>query len=185
MPDSILISLREGTAAAHQAMEEEMDMESACHDLTRYRRILEGFLGYYEPLEGRLKILPAMAYRSKVAWLEEDLRNLGLDEEDISQLPRCDFTPILRNQAEALGCAYVLEGATLGGRQISSWLKDSNVPEKARRFFASYGANVGERWKAFCADLQNFEASGGDTEAAVHSANDTFSTLNQWMKQRS
>lgn len=184
MSESILTRLRESTATAHQEMEDQMDMQSACKDVEQYRRILAGFLGYYEPLEGRLKELPGMEGRSKIAWLEQDLQTLGMTNEQITQLPRCDFGPVPKSQDEAMGCAYVLEGATLGGRQISAWLNDSNVPEGARRFFSSYGPEVGPKWKAFCANLENFQANGGDTEAAVGGANHTFSSLGQWMKQR-
>lgn len=183
MADSILTRLRESTATAHEEMENQMDMQSACKDVGQYRRILSNFLGYYEPLEARLKVLPGMEGRSKIAWLEQDLRNLGMTDEEITKLPRCDFSPALKTDDEAMGCAYVLEGATLGGRQISAWLKDSNVPENARRFFASYGPEVGNKWREFCAQLENFQTNGGDTDAAVGAANDTFSSLGQWMKQ--
>ena len=54
MENSILTRLRESTATAHQEMEDQMDMQAACKDAEQYRRILAGFLGYYEPLEKRL-----------------------------------------------------------------------------------------------------------------------------------
>lgn len=161
-----------------------MDMQSACQNVEQYRRILSGFLGYYEPLEARLRKLPELEGRSKIGWLKEDLTVLGLTEQDIEALPRCDFGPTAETRDEAMGCAYVLEGATLGGRQISAWLKDSNVPENARRFFSSYGPEVGPKWKAFCADLEKFQNDGGNTDAAVDGANRTFSTLGDWMKAR-
>lgn len=184
MTDSILAQLRESTATAHEEMERQMDMQTACQNVEQYRRILSGFLGYYEPLEERLKILPELEGRSKIGWLEEDLKALGMDDAAIEALPRCDFGPKAETRDEAMGCAYVLEGATLGGRQISAWLKDSNVPETARRFFSSYGPEVGPKWKAFCAYLEKFQAEGGDTQATVSGANQTFSSLGEWMRAK-
>lgn len=159
-----------------------MDMQTACQDAERYRGVLAGFLGYYEPMEERLQKLPELEGRSKIGWLKEDLKALGMTDAQIAELPRCDYGPAANTRDEAMGCAYVLEGATLGGRQISAWLKDSNVPENARRFFSSYGPEVGSKWKAFCAGLEKFQSEGGNTKAAVGGANATFSTLGEWMK---
>lgn len=177
----LLSRLRQSTAAAHDEIEKSLEMEHACRDLGKYREVLAGFLGYYEPVEAHLK---GFENRIKSPWLRNDLGALGYSSTEIEAMPRCDHLPRLDTEAEILGCAYVLEGATLGGRQISAWLEHSEIPQQARTFFASYGEEVRTQWKAFCLMLENFEAAGGPAEDVVSSANATFLTLNDWMTKR-
>lgn len=181
MSAPLLSRLRASTATAHAEIEKDLEMEDACRDVGKYRTILAGFLGYYEPIEARLK---GFENRIKSPWLRNDLRALGYSSTEIEALPRCDQLPPLDTEADILGCAYVLEGATLGGRQISAWLKQSDIPQHARTFFASYGEEVRTQWTAFCLMLEKFETAGGPTADVVLSANATFLTLNDWMTKR-
>lgn len=182
MSESLLSTLRQSTAAAHAEIEGRLEMEEACRDVDKYRGILQGFLGYYEPIEARLK---GFEDRGKSGWLRSDLAALGMTEAEIGELPRCPHLPTVETRAEVLGCAYVLEGATLGGRQISGWLEGRDViPAGARAFFASYGGEVGAKWKDFCKMLADFEAGGGASNDVVKTANETFLTLTTWMTVR-
>lgn len=187
MPPSILIRLRESTAIAHQQIEDQLNLPAACQNAALYQNLLEGFFGYYEPLETKLETLTGWtgynpATHRKTPWLVEDLRALGLGEDDIAALPRCENLPSLETVSQGFGCAYVVEGSTLGGRQISQWLKESAIPEGARNFFASYGATVGENWKQYGAALEQFSVEG-QADEIIQGAIETFSTLSRWMAQ--
>lgn len=182
---ALLTRLRQSTTQAHADLEKQVDIEKVCEKKETYTRLLGDFLGFYEPLERRFagfegwKTLGVdLGERAKSEWLKSDLRILGFSESEIEALPRCGALPETGEFDAALGAAYVLEGATLGGRQITQWLEKTDIPTGARTFFASYGAKTGEKWKEFCAALERHEGNG---EEVVRGANETFSTLAAWL----
>jgi heme oxygenase len=97
--------------------------------------------------------------------------------------------PPLNAPEQLLGCLYVIEGATLGGRSITQHLQTrfGLTPQSGGAFFDGYGAHTGSRWKAFCTMLMNNASppDHADDEsrhaAIVAAANDTFQTLTQWL----
>ncbi|MDX2081368.1 MAG: biliverdin-producing heme oxygenase [Terrimicrobiaceae bacterium] len=183
---TLATALRQATAVHHRAMEAKIDIAQIVADPQRCQSILASLLGFYEPLEKQL-ITAAnwrewgiqMAARSKTRWLEEDLRTFELSPDAIAALPRCGALPSIDSPAAAIGCAYVLEGATLGGRQITQILKNAGRPPL--RFFESYGDAVGENWLAFLRALELFERRGGDVEGACEAAIATFASLSIWI----
>lgn len=189
MHDGILPTLRAATSGAHQQLENSVQIEQRVGDIAAYRELLEKFWGWYQPLEQLLRQLPGWPYagydpgtRTKVPWLEQDLMALGLTEEDISALPRCANLPQTASLGSGFGCAYVIEGATLGGRHISALLKDSLIPEGARAFFSSYGAEVGQRWKEFLAAMQDFAAVQQHEQGSLlKAAQESFTSLQNWL----
>jgi heme oxygenase len=188
-PSRILNDLREGTAASHRQLEDQIDIVAVCRDGGRYRRLIEGFYGFYAPIEDVLEAVRgwerygfSWEERAKVPMLLADLGALGLTTVQIAALPRCGTLPRPVTIEEALGCAYVLEGATLGGRQIQQVLAGSDIPDGARNFFTSYGPAVGERWKEFCAMLGSLPEDGSGPVVAT--AQRTFDTLGTWLDGR-
>lgn len=156
-------------------------------NLPEYTRLLERFFGFYQPLEERLEGLDGwdahgidFPARRKAPWLEADLAALDHTPEAIAALPRCATLPRLDSLASGFGCAYVLEGATLGGRQISGLLRETRIPENARHFFGSYGPDVGSRWREFTASLEAFGEEGPQHEI-IEAARGTFTTLQNWL----
>jgi heme oxygenase len=185
---TLLDRLRQESRAAHRRLEEQAAIPERIQDLDSYRELLEKFLGFYAPMENHLERLPGWAEwgydpleRRKTAWLSLDLAALGRETSEIVTLPLCEETPRPESVAEGFGCAYVLEGATLGGRQISASLAGSAIPGGARNFFQSYGAQVGEKWSAFCESLERYGARGGDQDAVIHAASATFNSLSHWL----
>lgn len=163
-------------------------MEDRIQNVSLYQELLEKFYGFYAPLEAEIEALPDwkswsldFTKRRKRVWLEEDLSALGLDAAQIKSLPMCTDLPQVSSLAEGFGCAYVLEGSTLGGRQISSLLEQSQTPQNARAFFRSYGSDVGLKWKEFLAALENFSRNHLSQEPTVQAANNTFTSLQKWM----
>lgn len=187
----ILPHLRTATGEAHQALERIVDVERCVADVTRYRTLLERFLGFYRPLEWRLAVVPGweasgvdLLARWKTPWLEADLRALGLSQAEVAGVPNCAELPLADDPARGFGCLYVLEGATLGGRQITGMLRESPVPPGARHFFGSYGAETGARWREFLAALEGYAGTADDRQRAdlVAAAAQTFACLGRWVE---
>ncbi|RYZ38753.1 MAG: heme oxygenase [Myxococcaceae bacterium] len=186
--------LKTETRAHHERTEGVVRLMDAHLTPGDYQRHLEDFHGLYVPLEARLAgplsvVGPALSLESrwKVPLLEEDLRALGHDTASLARLPRAFPLPSLPGLAEALGCAYVLEGSTLGGQLILRHLTRHFGPD-ARvgtfAFFRAYGDQVGPMWKAF-GDVvtQASERAASDTfdAAVVQGARDTFDAFAGWL----
>jgi len=186
---SLLALLREETAPAHRQLEDDVQIEKRVQNFSQYRQLLESFYGYYRPLEARLNTINGwetwgirLEERLKAPWLEHDLVSLGLSRTEVLALPECIELPQVDDLASAMGCAYVLEGSTLGGRHISKMLEDQDIPSSARSFFRSYGSDVGRMWKEFCEALEHFGNIAPDATKAATSARITFECLNRWLR---
>lgn len=183
-----LARLRAATATAHRNLEDQVDIARVCSSREGYERLLQDFLGFFEPLEGALQEIRGWEgrgfrwdERAKAHLLREDLRVLGQPDAAIAGLPRCADLPRPVTLAEAFGCAYVLEGSTLGGRHIVGVLAQSNIPPGARHYFSSYGEKVGVRWRDFCAMLDDFPEQEAD--AMIPHAEQTFDKLSAWLSR--
>jgi heme oxygenase (biliverdin-IX-beta and delta-forming) len=183
---SLAHRLREATVAHHASIERTLSFANLSHTIPVYRRVLGAFLGFYELLEGRLQRMATssgdvdLMGREKVPLLRRDLRMLGASEEGLAALPRCPATPLIDGVPRALGCMYVLEGATLGGQIIARHLKAHlGIDERSGgSFFFAYGAEMGTMWHAFVARL-NRQPSPFDSILAA--ATETFERLEAWL----
>ncbi len=153
-----------------------------------YRRLLERLYGFHAPLEAHLAALSEwqeagfpLGPRLKCPLLRRDLLGLGLSPIELSALAGCDALPQLDSFPRALGCLYVLEGATLGGQVISRHLARLD-PEIAAHhaFFRGYGARTGAMWLAFRALLVRSVPPTTETET-VEAARETFQAFERWM----
>ena len=189
-PVDILAALRAATSQAHQQLEASIQIEACVADRGRYARLLRSFYGFYRPLEDRLFALDGwtrcgvdLPSRRKAPWLTADLQALGLGTGEIGALPICAKLPAAHDHAQGFGCLYVLEGATLGGRQITALLQSSPVPANARHFFSSYGSATGARWREFIVSLQKAAEAADETGRAeiVTAAQQTFTCLQEWI----
>ena len=193
MSAAILARLKRETAEQHARVEAMLPLLDAGLTRDAYRRVLAAFYGYHRPLEPALWSAPGLdalglhaAERRKVPLLERDLRALGLDEAALAALPDCARLPDVGTLPQAVGCLYVLEGATLGGRVIERRLARTLGVNAARggAFFASYGERVGPMWAAYRAAAVRYAEEGGDEDAAVAAAVDTFASLARWLEER-
>lgn len=190
---SILKRLRHETSERHAGLEQRMTVMDPHLSRADYRAIVQGFFGYYAPLEARLGASPVwaelafdFAARRKVPRLEKDLMALGQTAEELPRLPRCTELPELDTMPQVLGCLYVVEGATLGGQVITRHLMATHgiTPETGGAFFAGYGAETGARWQAFGAMMTAAAERFGAADEIVASANRTFETLDRWLFPR-
>ena len=187
----VLDRLKAQTRAEHVAMEATLDLMRDDLSLADYRRLLERYLGFYAPVEARLAWVLASVAIARLDGLEfETRRKLPLLQADLAALGGpaaatlavCDALPPLHTPAQAMGCLYVLEGATLGGMVIGRHVQRTLglTPDCGARFFHGNGARTAEEWRAFRAVLAGFAASPASADAVVESANETFQSLRHW-----
>ena len=184
--------LKRETASLHRRLEAQFELLDPALCIDRYRRILECFLGFYDPLEARLARAfaadPAVGFplRVRAPLLELDLLALGTSQRELADLPRCTELPSLSCVEELAGCSYVLEGACLGGRVIAPVLQRRLGLAKGTgaSFFAGDEAGTATRWSAFLAWLETLASAGVRTDAVVAAAGATFSAFLAWSERR-
>ncbi len=181
--------LRAATWAIHQRMEKRIDVKARFSDAGLYCDHLARMWGFCAALESLLDpasvvaVLPDYGSRHKLDSLTRDLLVLGMPLEDIGRLPRCADLPAVPDQCAALGCLYVIEGATLGGRTILP-LVERNLGFTAAQgaaFLASYGEGVGEMWRRFGAALEACCSTAARRDGAIAAAVGTFAALEGWL----
>ncbi|WP_148863824.1 biliverdin-producing heme oxygenase [Marinobacter fonticola] len=197
----LLTQLRSATLKSHRQIERNPRLARLFEpglSHSRYRDLLARLLGFYEPVEFILADLPsriavadrsvverATAERWKTPWLRQDLSVLGLSEQAIAELPRASVaeTPQIEDLPQAVGCLYVLEGATMGGTLISRHLHATLgvTPETGGRFYDGYGPGNGRMWGCFRQQLANLEMGAPQTLKMTSSAIETFSCLDHWL----
>ena len=194
----LLDRLKAQTRAEHVAMEGVLDLMRDDLSLADYRRLLERYFTFYAPVEARLAgvfvTIPLggldFETRRKLPLLRADLAALGGPAADT--LAVCDALPPLHTPAQAMGCLYVLEGATLGGMVIGRHVQRTLglTPDCGARFFHGSGPRTAEMWRAFRAAMVVFAADAdaaddadATADAVVDTANETFRSLRRWCMQ--
>lgn len=189
----LLSQLKDQTRALHDQIERTIDLPARLCSPRLYASLLARFYGYYAPLENRLAALGGcdavgldLAGRQKAHLLRDDLSKLGMADGDIRDLPPSPHVPDVPALADAIGCLYVMEGATLGGQVVCRLARKSLglTPGRGCSFFASYGEKVGVMWTDFCRCLEAFAAANPLSEGRiVAAAVATFSGLNRWVAE--
>ena len=184
---SVLDRIREETRPLHDAIERESRLSRADFDGAGYRWYLQKLLGFHAPLEEQLKPLSArhglageFAERWKTPLFLRDLAALGMPAEAVAWSP---WLPRPAGLGGLLGCAYVLEGATLGGKVLlRRW--GARLPEvaAAQAYLDCYGDQAGPRWRALLRVLDERLVLAPEQDAAVAAARDCFQTLSRWLQ---
>lgn len=170
--------LKAETSAAHARLETDLGLMRPQLSLADYLRVLQGFHGFHaaaEPaLVRRLENPGFLDDRRKLAWLEHDLRHFGARGGE----PWAAAAEIPRDEPGAMGMLYVIEGSTLGGQVVSRHLARTLGVSAGQggRYFASYGQQVGSRWRAFL-DVLASPALAAQADAVVLAARATFDLL--------
>jgi heme oxygenase len=170
--------LKRETRDAHDAIEAVVEALRPFDDRARYARFLSRSLGFYRPVERELAAAGILdPARAKCGWIERDLEALGAAID----VPEASFRPPL-DRAARFGSAYVLEGATLGGRILVARVRErlGLSTESGARFLAGYGDRTGAMWTTFRETLlREIPASEGD--ALVDGARVTFREYGLWL----
>jgi heme oxygenase len=190
----ILTLLKDQTQHLHDRIERTVDLPSRLGSMDAYAELLARFYGFYAPLEARLAAVATadefeavgldLAERQKAPLLRADLAALGWSPDGVDALPRCASLPTVGGIPEALGCLYVLEGATLGG-QIIRRQAESRLglgPSSGCSFFCAYGEQVGPKWREFRTALADYAQDAPESEGRVlEAAAETFARLDSWL----
>ena len=186
LSSSILARLRLETRREHSAVERAVDLMGSTLTRAAYTQRLVQFYGFYGPLEAALHAqfaalhLQTLAPRlNKTTLLRQDLHYLGVSTD---ALALCGDLPSADNEAEILGCLYVMEGATLGGRMIAQHIQATfNItPTTGGSFFDGYGDGTGKMWQAMRQLLLSCATDTETEDAMVVSAIATFAGLRGW-----
>lgn len=132
---------------------------------------------------GACDVLPDYASRRKLESLTHDLTVLGVPLADIHALRRCDTLLLTSDPSAVLGCSYVLEGASLGGRTLLP-LIERNLGFTATHgagFMASYGSEIDTMWRRFGITLEAWCSSDARRDRVVAAAVATFESLEHWL----
>lgn len=184
-----MAALRAATWPAHQQLERRLDVKARFADSSAYCAYLRKMWGFCAALEARLDAqqfgaaLPDYERRRKLPLLARDLSALGIAAEAVARLPRCDRLPHCADTSAAFGCAYVLEGATLGGRTLLPLvgMRLGLTAQHGASFLASYGDQTALKWRSFGAALDAWCMHAERTAAAVAAAVSTFESLQYWL----
>lgn len=185
-----MLQLKRDTQVHHHQIEQMVDLPSRLHSRKAYQTVLVQFYGFYAPLEERLRhveglalTLSDIALRQKAHLLADDLVALGVPAHELPALPRCTDLPALPSVAHALGCLYVLEGATLGGQIIARQLATvtGRTVGDERAFFSGYGPQTGTMWRSFGIGLAAYAITPEREAAVLTAAKETFRALERWL----
>jgi heme oxygenase (biliverdin-IX-beta and delta-forming) len=193
MDHPLLQQIKEQTKESHSSLEQLPILHSlTSSDINQlqYLKILIKFYGFFSPLENAINqypqiqnYLPDIETRRKASSLYNDINIISRKEDTKPLFKECHNLPAVANPAQAMGCLYVMEGSTLGGRFIYKNLeKNLQITDKdGASFFYGYGPETGEKWKKFQAGLSFFaEETPHETSKAITAAVDTFEKLKLW-----
>jgi heme oxygenase len=181
--------LKRATQARHLSVEQHLDFDRSDWTIDEYRALMERMWGLYSPLEQALGKIDwqdsgiKFEARRKLAWIESDLSQLGVDHRVSPNLDICVDLPRPDCIAAGLGAMYVIEGSTLGGQVIMRRLQRTLgiTPVEAGRFFASYGDNIGTMWREYTEVLERFSGITSAKRAIERSAVETFAAFDRWL----
>ena len=185
---SLRETLKARTTGEHRALEELLALDRPDLSLQAYRDYLRLTHAFYNRLEPQLADSPHLAalgldmrLRAKRKWLEADLSYFA--EMPLEREPD---VPTVNAPAQAIGCAYVLEGATLGGSVLHGAIapRFDLAPGRGATFLAGYGPRTGAMWRGFIGAIEEAERSGVDEQACVAAASRTFSSLGDWFRNQ-
>ena len=192
MSVSLRATLRSVTAPLHDVLEAASPLAQPTVTPAQYVHALEQMWGWYATLEPRVLACPALndllphvqGEGRKVPWLERDLDAL-LESDWRDRLPRCQDVPSSHTLPRAIGCAYVMEGATLGGRVLfkrfaCEW---DMTPETGGRFLCGYGEASGRLWQRFVAAIDAAPFDATERAQCTTAACETFESLRRWFER--
>lgn len=168
--------LKESTRAEHEGLERLLALDSPRVTRERYGSFLQCAHAFHAALEPGFDAEPLqrwgldMRARSKRRWLERDLDHLGLSPIAAAAPDGpCD-------DATLLGRAYVVEGATLGGRVLLDGISQrcGVRPGAGACYLAGYAEATGRMWKSFVAALEGARLTALEEARCVEGARAAF-----------
>ncbi|MFD3443561.1 biliverdin-producing heme oxygenase [Microbacteriaceae bacterium 4G12] len=170
--------LRRETASLHAQVEAATGLPGSVRDRGQYVALLQRLHGFHSAVESRLgqadwaehwdRLGIDLASHGRAGLLAQDLDALGAPApRPAEHLRGIDSFPC------ALGCLYVTEGSSLGGRIIGPAIR-STVGDVPTGFFESSGRQHPSPWRTVTRALRRFGDEDGDAAAVVQGARHTF-----------
>jgi heme oxygenase len=183
---NLMARLRDATAAVR-----DRELLTGRVSWLDYRLYLVRMYGFHAAVERALRATPQLATvvadaalrNHKTALLSADLVALGVARRDLPQVPRMAFVGTLA-LPEALGWTYVVESATLGGKQLVRHLARQLPAELAAgsAYLGCYGDEAPERWRQLGVALDGFVHADRDADRVIAAARDGFLQLRAWVR---
>lgn len=184
--------LRAETRALHARVERACPFGPAL-DRAAYVRHLALRLGFQVELERALdrwdrETVGIPRARDGAALLRRDLQELGWPSADLATTPASTDLPDLSSLARALGAAYVIEGARIGGRTIAPAVSRALGLGGRGVAFLSGGAAGASVARSFAVTLAAIDRHAAGLDDAgrgeiVAGARDTFASLARWLER--
>jgi heme oxygenase len=189
--ENILNKLRAQTSTLHSALEqtplsagllaEHVTQENYVAYLQKMREIVAFYENNVFP--SLANTLPDVNKREKLQLIDKDLAYLSASSAELMSFEN----PVSQNPstAYALGCMYVMEGSTLGGKVILRHISKTLgiVSGQGGSYFAGYGEETGYYWKNFLHILQEYSASHNTDDEIITGAKDTFASIKYYFEQ--
>lgn len=172
--------LKEETKEAHLTVEKRLVVRiKAINSESDYSKLLRYFYIFFGGLEilvnniSNIPFLPDYHLRRKSVALANDLRAL---QSPLPEVAEQSALPYIKNDLEAAGVIYVMEGSTLGGIHIAEMLRKRSVLNdvNAFAFFDGYGSRTVAMWQSFQKAINCMARSREEELAVINSANNTF-----------
>lgn len=170
----MLNKLRERTRKLHEELEgKNLASKIIDHSISReeYELLLfQNLLAYSKAEDSISNYFPEDSH-AKSAKIKADLQNIGVENPDYNW----DYAFHCKNEIEAVGVAYVMEGSALGGMMIAKEIKKcealKSLPEQ--HFFAT-SKDSANGWNRFLKFLRSREFTEEEAEIASRKAVETF-----------
>ncbi|HTU62077.1 MAG TPA: biliverdin-producing heme oxygenase [Polyangiales bacterium] len=164
--------LRAKTAEVHEAL--DSGMQHAFGRLDQYVAFLRASYRVLSSLDAALSRIFKRPISERSAQVAADLQALG-------QSPSAEPAPLTwtpADQAEAMGCAYVIEGSSLGGLVVAKIVERQLGAEAATTYLRGHGARTRDLWRSFLSELDAWGANARpeERERAIQGATTTFAT---------
>lgn len=184
--EQFLKTLRTVTGPSHKKLEEvplSAIIVSENVTLKHYARYLEKMRSYISEFES--KIFPVLAgkipdieQRRKTQLLDRDLdylKSKGISQAGAPPVNLSSNVSLLY----ALGCMYVIEGSTLGGKIIYKNISARLGVDafNGAGYFAGYGPETGSKWTNFLEILCHYGTIEENEQEILRGAKDTFNTM--------
>jgi len=164
--------LKEATRPLHARTEKAFDLKRRITTLDGYR---DGLVDLYRlhaasgqalhDLDWRGVQVDLARSRQRLDWLRADLSYYRFEVADLAPPPPLS----LADEAEGLGCLYVIEGSMLGGEYISQAIKKRlGVTEyTGGQFFNGFSEGTDAAWTTFVASLDHHAVAVVGPRAAI------------------
>lgn len=175
-PLTLTTELRAKTAQVHEAL--DSNLKHAFGQVDQYVAFLRASYRVLSSLNDKLSNLCQVSTAERSAQVAADLQALG---HEAPSAPPEAWTP--SEVAEAMGCAYVVEGSRLGGLVLAK-VVERELGLTATSYLRGTGPQTKDLWRSFISELDAWgeRAQPEERQSAVSGAIATFTAYMRCFK---